>query len=201
MKNRQDATIAWGASISNIGAKISYSDDNTARDFIPTNLRFGPRFSLDLDEYNSLSFTVDFNKLLVPTPPIYDTVYINGEQQIRDGMDPDVAVVTGMMQSFYDAPGGFNEEMREVNLAVGAEYWYDKQFAVRAGYFHEHQTKGNRKFFTMGAGLKYNVFAIDFSYLVAIDQRNPLENTLRFSLQFDFDAFVQQNQQLPESAN
>ncbi len=202
MKNRQDATLAWGVSITNIGARISYSDDNTARDFIPTNLRLGPRFTLDLDEYNSLSFTVDLNKLLVPTPPIYDTVYINGEQQIRSGMDPDVAVVTGMMQSFYDAPGGFSEEMREINLAVGAEYWYDKQFAVRAGYFHEHQTKGNRKFFTLGAGLKYNVFGIDFSYLVAVDQRNPLENTLRFSLQFDFDAFVQQNQEaLPTETN
>lgn len=198
LKNRQDATIAWGVNISNIGAKISYSDDNTARDFIPTNLRFGPRFTIDLDEFNSLSFMFDVNKLLVPTPPVYDTIYINGEQQIKDGMDPDVGIVTGMMQSFYDAPGGFSEEARELSLSVGAEYWYDKQFALRAGYFHEDRTKGNRKFFTLGAGLKYNVFGLDFSYLIAVDQRNPLENTLRFSLQFDFDAFVQQNQELPK---
>lgn len=197
LKNRQEATLAWGVSITNIGAKISYSDDNTARDFIPTNLRFGPRFTIDLDEYNTLTFTFDVNKLLVPTPPIYDTLYINGEQQIAEGMDPDVGVVTGMLQSFYDAPNGFNEEMRELNYAVGAEYWYDKQFAIRAGYFHEDKTKGNRKFFTIGAGLKYNVFGLDFSYLVAVDQRNPLENTLRFSLLFDFDAFVQQNQDMP----
>ncbi len=197
LKNRQEATLAWGLNISNIGAKISYSDDNTARDFIPTNLRFGPRFSIDLDDYNTLSFMVDVNKLLVPTPPIWDTVYINGQQQIRSGMDPDVAVVTGMLQSFYDAPGGMSEELREYNFAVGAEYWYDKQFALRAGYFHEHKTKGNRKFFTLGAGLKYNVFGLDFSYLVAIDQRNPLENTLRFSLLFDFDAFVAQGKEVP----
>jgi len=199
LKSRQEMTMAWGVSISNIGAKISYSDDNTARDFIPTNLRFGPRVTFDLDEYNTLSFMVDVNKLLVPTPPIYDTIVINGERQIKEGMDPDVAVVTGMMQSFYDAPGGFNEELRELNFGLGAEYWYDKQFAIRAGYFHEHKTKGNRKFFTLGAGLKYNVFGLDFSYLIAMDQRNPLENTLRFSLIFDFDAFVQQNQSLPDA--
>lgn len=198
LKNRQEATLAWGINVSNIGAKISYSDDNTARDFIPTNLRIGPRLSIDLDDYNSISVMFDINKLLVPTPPIYDTVFINGERQIRAGMDPDVAVVTGMLQSFYDAPGGMNEEIREYNFAIGAEYWYDKQFAIRAGYFHEDKTKGNRKFFTVGAGLKYNVFGIDLSYLVAIDQRNPLENTLRFSLLFDFDAFVAQGKDAPK---
>lgn len=172
-----------GVNVSNIGAKISYSDDNTAKDFIPTNLRFGPSVTMDLDEYNSLSFMIDVNKLLVPTPPIYDS--IGG---IEAGMDPDVGVVRGMFQSFYDAPGGLNEEMREFSFSVGLEYWYDKQFSIRGGYFYEDRTKGNRKFFTLGAGLRYNVFGLDFSYLIPTDQKNPLENTLRFTLSFNFDS-------------
>jgi hypothetical protein len=127
---------------------------------------------------------VDVNKLLVPTPPIYDE---NGN--IIDGKDPNVSVVRGIFQSFYDAPGGFKEEIKELQISVGIEYWYDKQFALRAGYFYEHATKGNRKFFTLGAGLKYNVFGLDFSYLIPTEQQHPLENTLRFSLLLDFDAF------------
>jgi len=188
--------FAWGVNISNIGAKISYSDDNTQRDFIPTNLRLGPSLTLDVDDYNRLTFMVDFNKLLIPTPPVYaldedgQPVYDdNGEAVIAEGKDPDVSVPVGMYQSFYDAPGGFNEEMHEVAIGAGVEYWYDKQFAIRGGYFYEHETKGNRKFFTLGAGLRYNVFGLDFSYLIPTDQRNPLENTLRFTLHFDFDAF------------
>lgn len=192
--------FAWGVNISNIGAKISYSDDNTQRDFIPTNLRIGPSLTLDVDEYNRLSFMVDVNKLLIPTPPIYlldettgNPVFDdNGNPVIAKGKDPNVSVPVGIFQSFYDAPGGFSEEMRELALAVGVEYWYDKQFAIRAGYFYEDRTKGNRKFFTLGAGLRYNVFGLDFSYLIPTDQRNPLENTLRFTLHFDFDAFQQQ---------
>jgi hypothetical protein len=197
--------FAWGLNISNIGAKISYSDDNTERDFIPTNLRFGPSLTLDIDDYNRLSFMVDVNKLLIPTPPIYATDSItglpifddNGEQIIAFGKDPNVSVPVGMFQSFYDAPGGFKEEMREFSFAVGVEYWYDKQFAVRGGYFHEDRLKGNRKFFTLGAGLRYNVFGLDFAYLIPTggQAKNPLENTLRFTLHFDFDAFQQQNRQ------
>lgn len=197
--------FAWGLNISNIGSKISYSDDNTERDFIPTNLRFGPSLTLDIDDYNRLSFMVDVNKLLIPTPPIYATDSItglpifddNGEQIIAFGKDPNVSVPVGMFQSFYDAPGGFKEEMREFALAVGVEYWYDKQFAIRGGYFYENQFKGNRKFFTLGAGLRYNVFGLDFAYLIPTggQARNPLENTLRFTLHFDFDAFQQQNRQ------
>lgn len=192
--------FAWGVNISNIGAKISYSDDNTQRDFIPTNLRLGPSLTLDVDDYNRLTFMVDFNKLLVPTPPIYaldedgQPVYDdNGEAVIAKGKDPDVSVPVGMYQSFYDAPGGFSEEMHEIAIGTGVEYWYDKQFAIRGGYFYEHETKGNRKFFTLGAGLRYNVFGLDFSYLIPTDQRNPLENTLRFTLHFDFDAFQGQS--------
>ena len=104
-------------------------------------------------------------------------------------MDPDVSVVQGMIQSWYDAPGGFSEEMREFSFGGGVEYWYNNIFAIRGGFFYEDKTKGNRKFFTLGAGLKYNVFGIDFAYLIPIEQQNPLENTLRFSLLFDFEAF------------
>jgi hypothetical protein len=191
--------FAFGANISNIGAKISYTE-STERDFIPTNLKFGPSLTLALDDYNTISVLFDVNKLLVPTPPIYatDTNGVplrdpNGDLIIEDGMDPNVGVVEGMIQSFYDAPGGFKEEMREFTYSVGVEYWYDKQFAVRGGYFHENQYKGNRKYFTLGAGLRYNVFGLDFAYLIPVDQRNPLENTIRFSLLFDMDAFKDQN--------
>ena len=198
-----DGLFAWGINISNIGAKISYTD-NAIRDFIPTNLRFGPSLTLDIDEYNTISFMVDVNKLLVPTPPIYKVNDSTGQQVvdpatgkpiILKGKDPDVSVVTGMAQSFYDAPGGFSEEMREFSFAVGAEYWYDKQFALRAGFFYEDKTKGNRKFFTVGAGLRYNVFGLDFSYLIPLEQHNPLENTLRFSLLFNFEGFKGQSKE------
>jgi hypothetical protein len=199
-----DAIFSWGINISNIGAKISYSDDNTARDFIPTNLRLGPSLTFDLDDYNRLSMMLDFNKLLVPTPPIYlldefgqPVVGDDGRQLIDKGMDPEVSVPVGMLQSFYDAPGGFSEELREVNIGFGLEYWYDQQFALRAGYFHEHATKGNRKYVTLGVGLKYNVFGLDFAYMVPTAQRHPLENTLRFTLSFDFDAFRAQEQATP----
>ncbi len=198
-----DGLFAWGINISNIGAKISYTD-NAIRDFIPTNLRFGPSLTLDIDEYNTISFMVDVNKLLVPTPPIYKVNDSTGQQVvdpatgkpiILKGKDPNVSVVTGMAQSFYDAPGGFSEEMREFSFAVGAEYWYDKQFAIRAGFFYEDKTKGNRKFFTVGAGLRYNVFGLDFSYLIPLEQHNPLENTLRFSLLFNFEGFKGQSKE------
>jgi len=185
-----DGQFAWGMNISNIGAKISYSSTNIKKDFIPTNLKIGPSLLVNIDEYNSFTFMFDINKLLVPTPPIYDTVKgEDGNFLIAEGMDPDVSVVNGMIQSWYDAPGGFSEEMREFSFAVGVEYWYNKLFAIRGGFFYEDKTKGNRKFFTLGAGLKYNVFGIDFAYLIPLEQQNPLENTLRFSLLFDFDAF------------
>ena len=190
------AEFAFGINISNIGSKISYTDASTEKDFIPTNLKFGPRLTIDLDNYNRLSFMLDVNKLLVPTPPIYaqdslgNPIYDdNGNKVILKGRDPDVSVIQGMIQSFYDAPGGFKEEMREFYFSIGTEYWYNKTFAVRAGFFYEDKTKGNRKYFTLGAGLKYNVFGLDFSYLIPLEQQNPMENTLRFSLLFDFGAF------------
>lgn len=174
--------FSWGMNISNIGTKISYSDDNTRKDFIPTNLKIGPTLTLNLDDYNQMSFMVDFNKLLVPTQSI-DSSGIT-----IAGMDPNVSVPVGMIHSFYDAPGGFKEEMSEINISAGMEYWYAQQFAVRGGFFYENKNKGNRKYFTLGAGFRYNIIGIDFSYLIPIETKNPLEHTLRFSLLIDFDS-------------
>ena len=180
---KQDIDLAIGCNISNIGNKISYTE-TAVRDFIPINLRFGTSIGAGLDDYNKMSLAFDINKLLVPTPPEYN----NGDRVA--GMDPDVSVVNGIFQSFWDAPGGLKEEFREVNYSLGTEYWYADQFAIRAGYFFEHDTKGGRKFFTFGSGVKYSVFALDFSYLInasrAINGNNPLANTMRFTLVFDF---------------
>lgn len=197
-----------GMNISNIGAKVSYSDrggKNNA-DFIPINLRLGGGLTINVDEYNSVQFIADVNKLLVPTPPIYkqkinpvtqkpDGVEYdaNGDPVILAGKNPKRGVAEGIFGSFNDAPGGAKEELKELNYALGMEYWYNKLFAVRGGFFYESPTKGNRKYFTLGAGIKYNVFGLDFAYLIPTQQRNPLENTLRFTLTFDFDAFKAQN--------
>ncbi|MDP2721946.1 MAG: type IX secretion system outer membrane channel protein PorV [Bacteroidales bacterium] len=183
------ATFAWGINISNIGQKISYSKSNLQSDFIPTNFRIGPRLTLDLDDYNSISFQLDVNKLLVPTPPIYDsTDNADGSRSIAKGMDPDVSVIQGMIQSWYDAPGGFSEELREFSFAFGTEYWYTDVLALRGGFYYEDLTKGNRKYATLGVGLRYNVFGLDFSYLIPVTtDQNPLQNTLRFSLIFNLD--------------
>tara|TARA_B100000965_G_C19575114_1_gene750991 strand:+ start:693 stop:1979 length:1287 start_codon:yes stop_codon:yes gene_type:complete len=213
-----DAILSAGISLSNIGAKMSYTD-NDESDFLPTSLRLGPSLELELDQYNSLMFTVEASKLLVPTPPIYErdssgTIVTNdaGEPQILAGEDPDVSVTSGIFQSFTDAPGrveGFDaagnpiiesgsvtkEELNEIALSAGMEYWYDKQFAVRMGYFYENPTKGNRQYFTIGLGLKLTVFAFDVSYLVGNAQQNPLANTVRFSLKFNFDDFGAQNEE------
>ena len=202
-----DADFSWGASINNIGSKISYSGTSERRDFIPTTLRAGANLKLELDEYNSLAFMVDFSKLLVPTPPIYATndngspiTNPDGSYEILHGYDNNVSVVQGMIQSFYDAPGwGYNsdyelvnygkfyEELCEINIGGGIEYWYNNIFAVRAGYFNETALKGNRKYVTLGAALKYNVFGLDISYLIPVNTvagSNPLENTLRFNLTY-----------------
>ena len=182
----KDIDLAFGGNISNIGSKLAYTE-TTDKDFIPINLRLGTSIGADFDEYNKMSFAFDINKLLVPTPPVYDS-----DDNIVAGMDPKVSVVSGIFQSFWDAPGGVREEFREINYSIGTEYWYANQFALRAGYFFEHDTKGGRKFFTFGSGVKYNVFALDFSYLInasrAINGNNPLANTMRFTLVFDFGA-------------
>jgi hypothetical protein len=171
---------ALGVGINNIGNKISYTS-STEKDFIPTNLKIGTAFSMDLDDYNFISLSVDVNKLLVPTPPVRDSL---GEP-ISPYKDNNVAPLQGMFQSFYDAP--FAEEMQEINIAAGVEYWYDKQFAIRGGYFYESPKKGNRQYFTLGAGLRYNVFGLDFSYLIATNPNNPLKNTLRFTLTYEIE--------------
>lgn len=184
---KQDAVFSFGLNISNIGAKISYTETGN-KDFIPINLRLGPSLKFILNQYNSITILADFNKLLVPTPPVYDPdSSSSGNNVILAGKDPNRGVVSGIFGSFSDAPGGFKEEVKEVIYCGGIEYWYDNLFAFRAGYFHESALKGNRKYFTLGAGLRYNVFGIDFAYLIPTEQRNPLENTLRFSLLFNFD--------------
>lgn len=246
-----------GLNISNIGNKVSYTN-TSEKDFIPTNLRLGFSYKLNVDEYNSIAIMADVNKLLVPTNPTRDmrqnvpnpiefipdnreyipsdgstgTInqgvgninntspiafrndpYSKGHKdsipnpnlggqmpnpefgadmpnpnylEITAGKDPNVSVISGIFQSFGDAPLGFKEEMRELTYSIGLEYWYNKMFSVRAGYFGEHVTKGNRKYVTLGAGIRYNVFGLDFAYLIPTQQRHPLENTLRFTLTFDF---------------
>lgn len=193
VKKMNNSTLRAGLCISNIGNKMSYSSGTLRRDFLPTNLKLGIGYEMDFDGYNKLTVNGEINKLLVPTNPIYQTdsmghiVYNEaGDPVIAYGMNPDVSVPQGMIQSFYDAPGGFREELREVMFAVGAEYSYRDLFFFRLGFFHESQYKGNREFVSIGAGLKYTVFGFDVSYLIATRQYHPLANTLRFTLNLDF---------------
>ncbi len=197
-----DADISWGVAIKDIGSKVNYTTSSGRRDFIPTTLRVGAGLNIHIDEYNSLGFTFDLTKLLVPTPPIK----AQGTDSILYGMDNDVAVVQGIIQSFYDAPGyaynesytgatapyepigKFYEELCEVNVGVGVEYWYNNLFSVRAGFFNEPNLKGGRRYVTVGAALKYSMFGLDVSYLIPVGTKygsNPLENTLRFNLTFN----------------
>lgn len=173
---------AFGLALTNLGSKIAYTDNADQKDYIPANLGFGTTYTKVMDESNSISFGVDVNKLLVPTPPATsDPAAIEAYRS--------KGVMSSWFSSFNDAPGGFGEELKEFQISVGGEYWYNNQFALRAGYFHENQTKGNRRFFTTGVGLQYNVFGLNFSYLIpsgSTDNQNPLSNTLRFSLVFDF---------------
>jgi len=180
------ATWDVGLNLSNIGAKISYTDDSAenTKDFIPTNLGLGTALNVDVDGYNAITVGLDVNKLLVPTP-------------LDDGSHREIATIPGMLGSFGDAPGSENispgaEELSELMYSLGLEYWYNSLFAVRAGYFHESKNKGNRKYFTAGVGIKYQVFGINVSYLIpAVNLRtHPLANTLRFSLLFDFEAIA-----------
>lgn len=189
---RNDNRLSAGINISNVGGKISYTDGDI-KDFIPANLRLGASYTTAPDDYNSFTFSLDLNKLLVPTPPKREGEFNPGDIIYPGGINSDMSVVAGIFKSFGDAPGGFKEELQEISISVGAEYWYNKQFALRAGYFHENQNKGNRKFFGAGAGLMLNVFSLDFSYLIPIIRNHPMENTLRFTLQFDIDAFGKQN--------
>ena len=197
IKGLEGAWFDFGVNISNIGAKMSYSSSSILRDFIPTNLRLGPSFTIDIDTYNRLTLSLDLTKLLVPTPPIYgkDSAGNPDKNVILAGKDPDVSVPTGMIQSFYDAPWGFKEEMDEIIVSTGLEYWYNKLFSIRAGYFYESKYKGNRQFFTVGAGLRYNIFGLDFSYLIPVKSNNPIQNTMQFTLLFNFDKISKKEKQ------
>lgn len=173
-----------GATLTNLGAKIGYTSDATQKDFIPANLGLGGAYTKVFDENNKMTFAMDFNKLMVPTPPaVGDSA---GLVEYRS-----ISVVNSWFKSFGDAPGGFSEELREWTISTGVEYWYQNQFALRLGYFYEDKTKGNRQYFTVGAGIKYNVFGLNFSYIIPSGSgvnQNPLSNTLRFGLVFDFGA-------------
>jgi hypothetical protein len=208
-----------GVVIANVGNKVAYSA-NARRDFLPTSLRIGNAYTAKIDKYNSLTVSVDVSKLLVPTPPVYADV--NGETTLISGKNNDVGVIAGMIQSFYDAPGRvlkddngdpidngdgtfqvkkgskFGEEMREIMIGSGLEYWYNDIFAVRGGYFYENISKGGRQFFTMGIGFKYNIFSFDFSYLAAMKRNNPLANTMRFTLRFTLGDKVSEKESKPE---
>lgn len=177
------AGLNWGVTLSNLGAKISYTEDANQKDFIPANLGVGAAYTKVFDADNKVTFAADLNKLLVPTPPsIGDSA---GLANYRTK-----GVVSSWFSSFGDAPDGGSEELREVTASIGAEFWHKEQFALRAGYFYENPEKGNRKYFSVGAGLKYNMFGLNFSYLLPAGSginRNPLSNTLRFSLSFDLD--------------
>jgi hypothetical protein len=181
----KDALFAFGVDISNIGTKISYSDGGT-KYFLPTNLKIGAANTWYIDDYNEFTAALDLNKLLVPTPPIRDS---NGN--IISGKDDNRSVVSGIFGSFSDAPGGFSEELKEVSFSPGIEYRYNKQFALRAGYFYENPDKGARQYLTLGAGFKYDIFDIDFSYLAADQTKSPLSNTLRFSVIVNFKSAKQ----------
>jgi len=180
--------IALGAFVSNMGAKLSYSDDDSRQEFLPANLRVGARYTNELDESNKISLMVDINKLLVPTPPVTvgDSTYSDYYRNLKEDYN-NTGVMRGIIQSFYDAPGGFSEELRELQISVGAEYWYKNTLAARAGYFYENDTKGGRKYATVGFALKYNVMQFDFAYLIPTTafSSNPLSNTIRISLTFN----------------
>lgn len=196
----KDGKIAFGASITNLGAKIAYTESGNSN-FLPTNLRIGTAITAEIDDYNKITFAFDLNKLLVPSNPIYARDSITGQIQfdgngnpvVAQGEDPNQkSVLEGVFSSFGDAPNGGIEELREINISAGMEYWYNNVFALRTGYFYEHPTKGGRQYLTFGAGLKYQVFNLNFSYLVPttrLQGGNPLENTLRFSMMFDLAAF------------
>ena len=183
----RECNFGWGLNISNIGSKISYGGDDNA-EFIPTNLRMGINFLIPFNEYNKISLAADVNKLLVPTYPIQRDDESSEEYQQRLQKDYyDISPISGIFKSFGDAPGGFKEELQEIQWSVGAEYSYNDRFILRGGYHHESANKGNRKYFTAGAGFRMSVFSLDCAYVISTAQSNPLDQTLRFTLGFDLD--------------
>lgn len=184
---QRECQLGLGMNISNIGSKISYFGDNRSQ-FIPANLRLGAALMIPVDEYNRFTIAADANKLLVPTVPVQKEGESASEYQDRVIREySDVGSISGIFKSFGDAPGGFKEELQEIQWSVGAEYVYHDQFTLRAGYHHESENKGNRKYFTVGGGFRMNVFSLDVGYVISTAQSNPLDQTLRFSLAFDMD--------------
>ena len=183
----RECQLGLGMNISNIGSKITFGGDNRS-EFIPTNLRLGASLMVPIDEFNKFTIAADANKLLVPTYPQKK----EGEQDVNyqtrlQKEYYDVSSISGIFKSFSDAPNGFSEELQEIQWSLGAEYVYNDQFSLRAGYHHESENKGNRKYFTVGAGFRMNVFSLDAGYVIATAKSNPLDQTLRFTLLFDMD--------------
>lgn len=183
----RECQLGLGMNISNIGSKITFGGSDRS-EFIPTNLRLGASLMIPIDDYNRISFAADANKLLVPTYPQQEEGESSADYDARVEKDYyDVSSISGIFKSFSDAPGGFSEELKEIQWSVGAEYVYNDKFALRAGYHHESESRGNRKYFTVGAGFKMSVFSLDAGYVIATAKSNPLDQTLRFSLTFDMD--------------
>lgn len=183
----RECQLGLGLNISNIGSKITFGGSDRS-EFIPTNLRLGASVMIPIDEYNRISFAADANKLLVPTYPKQKEGETSADYDARVEKDYyDVSSISGIFKSFSDAPGGFSEELKEIQWSAGAEYVYNDKFAIRAGYHHESESKGNRKYFAVGAGFKMSVFSLDAGYVIATAKSNPLDQTLRFSLSFDMD--------------
>ena len=185
MLGNSECLLGLGFNVSNIGTKISYDFDNTSN-FLPTNLRLGGSLLLPMDDYNTLSLNLDVNKYLIPTPP--NTANMTAEEK-QTALEEYFAIspISGMFKSFNDAPGGMKEEFQEIMWSFGAEYAYDQKFFVRGGYFYENPNKGNRQYFSLGAGFKMTSFQMDVAYLISTVPSNPLDQTLRFSLSFDMD--------------
>ncbi len=188
---RNECQWSWGWNISNIGTKVAFNNGEDPA-FLPTNLKIGTNFMFPLADYHTLSIGLDLNKLLVPTRPReadYDMDTTEGQREYLDALEnwKNMSPFTGIFKSFGDAPGGFKEELREINFSLGAEYSYNQQFFVRAGYYYENQFKGNRQYFGIGAGFSLNVVRLDASYMLATAQTSPLDQTLRFTLTFDMD--------------
>lgn len=183
----RECQLGLGLNISNVGSKISYYGDDRSQ-FLPANMRLGMSLLIPVDEYNRFAISADANKLLVPTVPVQEEGESSADYQARIIEEySNVSSISGIFKSFGDAPGGFKEELQEIQWSVGAEYVYHDQFSLRAGYHHESANKGNRKYFTVGGGFRMNVFSLDVGYVISTAQSNPLDQTLRFSLTFDMD--------------
>lgn len=184
---QRECQLGLGMNISNIGSKIKFGGDENS-EFIPTNLRLGASLMIPIDEYNRITVAADANKLLVPTKPRIEDGESEEDYNRRVQEEYfNCSSISGIFKSFNDAPGGFSEELKEIQWSLGAEYTYHDQFSVRAGYHHEDPNKGNRKYFTVGAGFKMSVFQLDAGYVISTAESNPLDQTLRFSLTFDMD--------------